>query len=132
MNRVWMREWLGPKPLAPLKSEFLGKFFAREFKPNRTAFLVDALQVSEFVEEDVVEQESPDGKGRPFLTTPGAKLLARLAFYESCAQAHSRRQSAECDLPAPAVHIAQKPRATRPIVEIDGAEPIPEFFLEAA
>jgi len=92
MNLIGMREWLRPKLLAPLHGELLGQFFARELKAHRTRPLFYALEVAEFVEENVVEHESPDCQRGPLMTASGTELLARLTtFHKGCLQAHSGR-----------------------------------------
>jgi hypothetical protein len=74
-----MREGLRPEALAPNKGKLLGQLFTRELKPRRAGFVVDALKMAEFVEEDVVQHESANGQLRPHLTPHGAEIFTFVA-----------------------------------------------------
>jgi hypothetical protein len=70
---------------------------------------VDGLQVSQFVEEHVIEHESADGKRGPLMTSSCSELLRSLTFYEESRQTQARRQSTQGDFPASTVDITEKP-----------------------
>lgn len=74
MDRIGVGKWRCPQAFAPLHGECLRQFFSRESQSLGTAISVDELQVSEFMQEHVIEDETPDCKQRPFLTTLGAEL----------------------------------------------------------
>jgi len=60
MNRIGVGERIRPQALAPMLCERLSQSFMRELEANGTRILSYRLQMSELVEEDVIEQEPAD------------------------------------------------------------------------
>lgn len=81
MHWIGVRKRLRPQLAVPPHRKGLGDFFTRELEPSGTGMTVDRLQVSQLVEKHVVEQESPNGEGRPLIATLGPELLRRLTFH---------------------------------------------------
>jgi hypothetical protein len=90
------------------------------------------LQVAQLVKEDVIEDESADGQFGPFLASLRAILLGRLTPAENARACDPGRQRAEGDLAPAVVDVSEDPSAYAPIVEVDGAESLPEMRRQAA
>jgi hypothetical protein len=90
------------------------------------------LQVPQLVKENVVQQESPDRQRWPFPAWLRTKLLGRLAHAEGFRQTHPGRQGAQGYLPATTGHIAKRPRASAPIIEVDSPKPTPQAERQTA
>jgi hypothetical protein len=105
MNWIRMCKWRRPQPVAPLHSERLSQLFVGELETDGTRIFIDELQVPKFVEEHVIEHESANSQRWPFMASSGSELLGRLTSDEDSRQAHTRRQSAQSDIPASTVDI---------------------------
>lgn len=127
MDWIGVGKWRCPQAFAPLHGECLRQFFSRESQSLGAAIGVDELQVSEFMQEDVIEDETPDRKQRPFVTTLGAELPGRLALHQGARQAYARRQRAESNLTGAPVYVAQYSWAAAAIIEVHGAETLPQL-----
>jgi len=64
-----------------------GPFFSRKPEADRTRVSIDQLQVSKFMKEDIIENESADSYYRPFPAPHCPELLGRLTLSESLRQA---------------------------------------------
>src|SRR5262249_9075819 len=90
----------------------------------------------ELVEEYVVEEKPPDGQRRPLATAHRAECFGRQPDFQGsdrheARKAHSRRQGAERNLTMAAGHVAERPRASAAVVEVDGPKPCPKFHRKA-
>ena len=131
MNGVGMVKWFRPQMGAPMHREFLGQLFARELEPTGPGFFVDKLQVTEFVQKNVIKHESADCEPGPFLPRSSAEFIRFLSHPKSLRQSHSRRQRAQGYIPATSIDITQSACTTGPIVEVNRAETLPEVSGEA-
>src|SRR5215472_16350381 len=127
MDRIGVGKWRCPQAFAPLHGECLRQFFSRESQSLGTAISVDELQVSEFMQEHVIEDETPDCKQRPFLTTLGAELPGCLALHQGARETYAPRQRAERNLTLARVYVAQYSCAAAAIIEVHGAETLPQL-----
>jgi hypothetical protein len=110
----------------------MSELLARELPPIRTCTRVDQLQMTDFVQEHVVEHQPAHRKCRPFLTGPSTERLGRRASRQQAPNAHSRRQCAQRDLATATCHISEHATASALVVEVDRSEPSPKFVGQMA
>jgi hypothetical protein len=75
---------------APILCESLSQFFVGKSKLFRGPVLVCHLQMTEFVQQDVIQNKFPYCQRWPFLTPCCSKLLGSLAFQQKPSHAHTR------------------------------------------
>src|SRR5215469_17342557 len=93
---------------------------------------VDKLQVSKFVQENIVNEKTTDSEERPLLPSLGAELLRRLALYQETGQAHARGQCTQTDFTMTCVNVPQHPSSAAPIIEVHCTQTMPQLQRKAA
>ena len=116
---------LRPQRAAPMLGEILSKRLARELAAQSFRLLVDDLEMSQLVEEHVIEHETTDGERRPLSPTHRAELPGRLAAPQESGKADARRQSAQSDLLVAGCRISKPPAPPGPVIEANTAQPFP-------
>lgn len=134
VGRVGMLKIFGPEPTAPCDREFFGTSLTIETQSlARPAGTIGRLQVSNLMQEDLVEHESPDGDCRP-LGSPlrtefrGGKCVPSAER----AEAQPLRQRAQRNFTASAGDIAEPPDPETAVIEVHGSQSLPKFVRQPA
>ena len=90
---VRMVAWRRPQSSCPLDDKGVGRFFPSEFASGRSGVLLHNLQVSEFMEEKVMEHEPSNPNSRPFYdhAEQRFRVAARMASDSHAAEEHMER-----------------------------------------
>ena len=129
VDGIWVYERSRPQLRAPTVREVLRSRLAREPALRPTRPLVDDLEVTDLVEEHVVQHEAPNGQRRPLRPPHGPERESALRLSDEVVQAHARRECAERDLATSARrHVPERAVPPRFVGEVDRANPTRELF----
>jgi hypothetical protein len=132
MDRVGMRERLGPQAPTPFYRKLLSQLLTRKPEPVGARLPIDHLQVTSFVKEHVVQHESANGERGPFPTWDSTKLLGHLPHAKRSRQAYARGKSTQGNFAPAAIDIAVQASPPTLVVEMNRAKPSPQFTRQPA
>src|SRR5262245_37797102 len=122
------RERLRPDSIPPVGCKVVRSCLVRESPACASGPGIHDLEVSQFVQEDVIDQEASNGGLGPLRPPTRSKLFAGLPPGQESSEAHPRRQRTHRDLAAaPHARVSEDPPAAASVLEVDASKPDPRF-----
>ena len=120
-----------PQLFSPAVTKLLSLFLAGVPQSLAFSFLVHNLKVAQLMEENVVEEESPNSEVRPLCATPGSELLGTLVPGKMPREADPWRKGADGDFsPFPLGNITQPSGSPTTVVEVHDTEASIRLFRQ--